>query len=89
MKSMARVPGSNRGPLAAALVVIGFGVVGISGCGEANVPKVKPGDPSTTYTVNAPPPDSIAGSAKPGKASKGTMSARELRDYRQKQKAGQ
>jgi hypothetical protein len=72
------------------LLQLGVGVaIGVTaGCsGESDKPKVKPGDTSTTYNV-PPPPDKQEGKTKPANK-QGSMSARELRDFKQKNQPAQ
>jgi hypothetical protein len=67
---------------------VGIAFLATAGCGEAEKPAVKPGDSSTTYNVPAPPTD-VHGKGKSGQGKKGTMSARELRDFRNKETKAQ
>lgn len=63
--------------------VAGVGIVVIAGCGEKSTTTVKAGDSATTYEV--PPPPKIEDGKPVASSGKGSMSSRELRDYRKKQ----
>jgi hypothetical protein len=73
--------------------VVGLGLITTAGCGgDTNQPKVNPGDSSTTYKVPPPPPlenGKVVTSPSKGAIPKGTMSARELRDFKKKQRGEQ
>ena len=62
---------------------IAVGILATSGCNETAKPTVKAGDSATTYVV--PPPPANPDDPKAGKAGGGSMSARELRNFKQKQ----
>jgi hypothetical protein len=61
----------------------GIGIVVIAGCSETSKTTVKAGDSATTYDV--PPPPKIEEGKPVAPSGKGSMSARELRDFRKKQ----
>jgi hypothetical protein len=70
-------------------VGIGVGVIAMAGCRGSDKPKPEAGSPSTAYKVSPPPTlkdGKPVGNPPGGRMGKGTMSAREFRDYRRKQK---
>jgi hypothetical protein len=64
--------------------VVGVGIIVTAGCGQtSSKTTVKAGDSSTTYQV--PPPPKMEDGKPVASSGKGSMSARELRDYKKKQ----
>jgi hypothetical protein len=72
-------------------VGVGLGVIAAAGCGGSAKPKLEEGSTSTAHKVLPPPTlkdGKPVGIPPGGGIGKGTMSAREFRDYRRTQ-AGQ
>jgi hypothetical protein len=63
--------------------IAGVVIILTAGCGETSKPTVKAGDSATTYEV--PPPPKFEDGKPVASSGKGSMSSRELRDYRKKQ----
>jgi hypothetical protein len=70
-------------------LLLGAGIIMTAGCDDSPKPTVKAGTTATTYEV-PPPPKIVDGNpiTSPN-VGKGSMSARELRDYRKKQQGNQ
>jgi hypothetical protein len=70
-------------------LLLGAGIIVTAGCDDSTKPTVNPASTATTYEV-PPPPKIVDGKpiASPN-VGRGTMSARELRDYRKKQQGNQ
>ena len=71
-------------------VGIGLGVIATAGCGGSDKPRPEAGSPSTASKISPPPTlkdgQPVGNPPGGGRMGKGTMSAREFRDYRRKQK---
>ena len=80
---MVRLPNLFRSLRRPIWFVAGVGIIVTAGCGENSKPTVKAGDSATSYEV--PPPPKIEDGKPVASSGKGSMSARELRDFRKKQ----
>jgi hypothetical protein len=80
---MVRLPNLSRSLRRPIWFVAGVGIIVTAGCGETSKPTVKAGDSATSYEV--PPPPKIEDGKPVASSGKGSMSARELRDFRKKQ----